>query len=178
MPLHQHVNKKSDYDMMMTPQYTQWTSWLNCIKLYQIMGNSIGLKGLNLIKSYFWIEPPANKVMYTLIIAMSSLFEGLAKNWQHQGLSQKWSGLESPSWIYSKIIMSYRCVSDCRSRGREFNFGPVPYFPGDQSWNNFYSHSPPFGWFIQEGLLSVTSESMCTKYWLTACSSLPRKKCC
>ena len=29
----------------------------------------------------------------------------------------------------------------------------------------------------QEGLLSVTSESMCTKYWLTACSSLPRKKC-
>ena len=25
--------------------------------------------------------------------------------------------------------------------------------------------------------LSVTSESMCTKYWLTACSSLLRKKC-
>ena len=25
--------------------------------------------------------------------------------------------------------------------------------------------------------LSVTSESMCTKYWLTACSSLPWKKC-
>ena len=24
--------------------------------------------------------------------------------------------------------------------------------------------------------LSVTSESMCTKYWLTACSSMPRKK--
>ena len=31
--------------------------------------------------------------------------------------------------------------------------------------------------FIQEGLLSVTSESMCTNYWLTACSSLPRKMC-
>ena len=30
---------------------------------------------------------------------------------------------------------------------------------------------------IQEGLLSVTSKSMCAKYWLTACSSLPRKKC-
>ena len=30
---------------------------------------------------------------------------------------------------------------------------------------------------IQEGLLSVTSQSMCMKYWLTACSSLPRKKC-
>ena len=30
---------------------------------------------------------------------------------------------------------------------------------------------------IQEGLLLVTSESMCTKYWLAAKSSLPRKKC-
>ena len=29
---------------------------------------------------------------------------------------------------------------------------------------------------IQEGLLSVTSESMCTNYWLTACSSLLRIK--
>ena len=47
---------------------------------------------------------------------------------------------------------------------------------GDWSWNNFYDHSPPFRWIIHEGLLSVTSESMCTNYWLTACSSLPRKK--
>ena len=30
---------------------------------------------------------------------------------------------------------------------------------------------------FQEGLLSVTSESMSTKYWLTSKSSLPRKKC-
>ena len=30
---------------------------------------------------------------------------------------------------------------------------------------------------IQEGLLSVTSKCMCTKYWLTACSTLARKKC-
>ena len=51
-----------------------------------------------------------------------------------------------------------------------------PYFREDWLWNNFYGHSPPFHWIIQEGLLSVTSESMCTKYWLTACSSLPRKK--
>ena len=33
------------------------------------------------------------------------------------------------------------------------------------SWKNFYSHSPPFRWIIQEGLLSVTSESKCTNYW-------------
>ena len=74
-------------------------------------------------------------------------------------------------------VFDYRCVSDCRSRGCEFDPGPVPYFRGDWSWYDFYGHSPPFRWFIQEGLLSVTSESMCTNYWLTACSSLPRKKC-
>ena len=73
-------------------------------------------------------------------------------------------------------VSGYRCVSDCRSRGREFDPGPVPYFRGNWSWNDFYGHSPTFRWFIQEGLLSVTSESMCTNYWLTACSSLPRKK--
>ena len=72
-------------------------------------------------------------------------------------------------------VSGYRCVSDCRSRGREFDPGPVPYFRGDWSWNDFYGHSSPFRWFIQEGLLSVTSESMSTNYWLTACSSLPRK---
>ena len=66
-------------------------------------------------------------------------------------------------------------MSDCRTRGGEFDPGPVPYFRGDWSWNNFYGHSPLFRWFIQEGLLSVTSESMCTNYWLTTCSSLPRK---
>ena len=27
-------------------------------------------------------------------------------------------------------------------------------------------------------LAIITSESMCTNYWLTACSSMPRKKCC
>ena len=74
-------------------------------------------------------------------------------------------------------VSGYRYLSDCRSRGREFDPGPVPYFRGDWSWNDFYGHSPPFRWFIQGGLLSVTSESMCTNYWLTACSSLPRKKC-
>ena len=69
-----------------------------------------------------------------------------------------------------------RCEFDCRSRGWEFDPGPVPYFRGDWLWNDFYGHSPPFRWIIQEGLLSVTSETMCAKYWLTTCSSLPRKK--
>ena len=28
-------------------------------------------------------------------------------------------------------VSGYRCVSDCRSRGREFDPGPVSYFRGD-----------------------------------------------
>ena len=27
-------------------------------------------------------------------------------------------------------VSGYRCVSDCNSRGREFDPGPVPYFRG------------------------------------------------
>ena len=34
-------------------------------------------------------------------------------------------------------------MSDCSSRGRKFDPGPVPYFRGDGSWNNIYGHSPP-----------------------------------
>ena len=63
-------------------------------------------------------------------------------------------------------MSDYRCVSNCISTwSLEFYLGLVPYFCGDWSWNNFYSHSPPlFSWFIQEGLLSVKSE-VCT--WST-----------
>ena len=42
---------------------------------------------------------------------------------------------------------------------------------------NTYLHLSPFvtnSHIIQERLVSVTNESMCKKYWLTACSSLPR----
>ena len=42
-------------------------------------------------------------------------------------------------------ISGSRYVSDCRSRVREFDPGPVPYFQGDcRSWNiYFYDHSLP-----------------------------------
>ena len=50
-------------------------------------------------------------------------------------------------------------VSDCRFRDCEFVPGPVPYFQGDWSFSSLL--------LIQEGLLSITSESKCQKYWLT-----------
>ena len=58
-------------------------------------------------------------------------------------------------------VSECRYMSDCRSRGREFDPGPVPYFCGD--FLRPFSSLP----LIQEGLLSVTSESMCMKYLLT-----------
>ena len=53
-------------------------------------------------------------------------------------------------------VSGYRYMSDCRSRGREFDPSPVPYFRGDWSWNNLYRHSPLLCWFKK-------SESMCRK---------------
>ena len=45
------------------------------------------------------------------------------------------------------------------------------YFLNVMSLLSFFDFSSRCHW------LSVTSESMCTKYWLTACSSLLWKKC-
>ena len=58
----------------------------------------------------------------------------------------------------------------------EYLMNPILSWRLIMKW--FLRSFSPFRWFIQEGLLSVTSESMCTNYWLTACSSLSRKKCC
>ena len=47
-------------------------------------------------------------------------------------------------------VSSNRCESDCRSRGRKFDPGPVPYFRGNWLWNNFYGRSPPFRWSFKK----------------------------
>ena len=52
-------------------------------------------------------------------------------------------------------VPDYRCLSDCRSKGREVDTGAVPYFNRDWSLSNFYGHYPPFRRFIQEGLFTV-----------------------
>ena len=45
----------------------------------------------------------------------------------YQTSKVKFTGLRSAVGNMS----GYRCVSDCRSRGREFDPGPVPYFRRD-----------------------------------------------
>ena len=59
-------------------------------------------------------------------------------------------------------VSECRYVSNCRSRGHKFDPVPFTYFCGE--FLEPFSSLP----LIQEGLISVTSESMCTKYWLTA----------
>ena len=91
----------------------------------------------------------------------------LPKVWNRAGIELATPGSAVRLASVARHITDW-CESDCRFRGREFDPGPVTYFGGEWSWHNFYCHSPPFLWIIQEGLLSVASESMCTKYWLTA----------
>ena len=55
--------------------------------------------------------------------------------------------------------------SNCRSRGREFDSGPIPYII--ESDHEIISTVIILLPLIQEGLLSVTSQIMCMKYWLT-----------
>ena len=61
--------------------------------------------------------------------------------------------------------------SDCIYRGRKFDPGLV------EIDHEILSTVILFLPLFQEGLVSVTNESMGMKYWSTALSSLPRKKC-
>ena len=48
-------------------------------------------------------------------------------------------------------------VSDCRSRGHEFDPGLDTFFHGDWSWNNFSGHFPPFSW-IKKGCCQLQAK--------------------
>ena len=93
------------------------------------------------------------------------------KLWGKQNEPDGWPG--TPVWtgLRSTVgnVSDCRFMSEFRSRGHKFNPGPVPYIM-EVDHKTIFRHSPPFCGFIQEGLLSVTSKSICTK------SSLPRKK--
>ena len=67
--------------------------------------------------------------------------------------------------------------SDCRSRGCKFYPSPVPYFPGDLSWNNFYGHFPPTSdsrrvavsyerYYVHEVLVNCLIKLAQEKVWL------------
>ena len=73
-------------------------------------------------------------------------------------------------------VSGYRCVSDCNSRGREFDPGPVPYFRGDWSWKNFYGHSPPFCWMIHSRRVVVSYKRKYVHELLVICLFKPAQE--
>ena len=155
--------------------------------LFEYSGSLAWIKALTFLTAVKRLKFISAIVLQSKHLSSKKL-ESLAQN--RNGTSQGNISTKIPRWMTTHLnnctasndqssvgnVSGYRCVSECRSRDRDFDPGPVPYFCGDWSWNNFYSHSPAFGWIIQEGLLSATSKSMCTKYWLNVCSSLSRKK--
>ena len=98
-------------------------------------------------------------------LSLHILFEN--HSWHPVFLEHFINYLNQKPCLPGPVAQSAKCLateSSFRSRGCDFYPGLVPYLHGDWLWNNFYCHSPPFGWIIQEGLLSVTRECMCTKY--------------
>ena len=57
----------------------------------------------------------------------------LHKNFEHYWPAKKALTNSPVAGPHSAVgnVSGYRCVSDCRSRGREFDPGPAPYFRGD-----------------------------------------------
>ena len=125
---------------------------------------------LQTVLTQVWPDFAATECKFSPYIGASAR-QNLSLGFSTKQYSNQYPQLQRPRSAVGNVY-GYRCVSDCISRGREFDPGPVLNFRGDWSWNYFYGHSPPFRWFIQEGLLSVKSESMCTNYWLTACEKV------
>ena len=70
---------------------------------------------------------------------------------------QGWKYYTAPK-IKECNVSGYRCVSDCRSRGRGLDPGPVPYFRGDWSWNNFYGQTPPSADLFKKGCCQLQAK--------------------
>ena len=81
-------------------------------------------------------------------------------------------GIHCALWL-GPVVRSV-AMADCRSRGCEFDPSLIRYFCWGWSWNIF-KVTPLL--LIQEGLMSVKSKSMYTKYWLTALVKLAQEKC-
>ena len=80
-----------------------------------------------------------NKLLHTVHIA--SLNNSLNIMWRDAPSSEKYLHTHSdthtlrltgPSSAVGNVS-GYRCVSDCRSRGPDFDLGPVPYFRENRS---------------------------------------------
>ena len=72
------------------------------------------------------------------------------------------------TWLRSAVgnVSGYRCESDCRSRGHKFDTARSNTFVEIDHEIVSSVILLRLAQIIQEGLLPVTSESICMKYWL------------
>ena len=72
------------------------------------------------------------------------------------------------TWLRSAVgnVFGYRCESDCRSRGHKFDTARSNTFLEIDHEIVYSVILLRLAQIIQEGLLPVTSESICMKYWL------------
>ena len=118
--------------------HISWTIWLIFIKLHQTVS----------------LSEPMTQVCRLIEVNVTHQGNGI-----YPSISCRlhiWSYTGPRSAVGN--VSGYRCVSDCRSRGREFDPGPVPYFRGDWSWNNFYGHSPPSADLFKKGCCQLQAK--------------------
>ena len=96
------------------------------------------------------VPPPGKYVSTQGNGHLSGQVKGLLLSWSGKIEVMIGGGLENPGTLieyFHKFVLcihnitgprsavgnvsGHRCVSDCRSRGHEFDPGPVPYFRGD-----------------------------------------------
>ena len=66
-------------------------------------------------------------------------------------------------------VSGNRCESDCRSRGREFDSGPVPYFRGDYEIISMAILLPSAESFKKDCCQLQVKVCARSTNWLTAC---------
>ena len=99
----------------------------------------------------------------SLVLPTSGMKEGLSgilaetDRAKHQSLCLRDWGC---GYKYSAVGNMHGLTADPLHQGSPVRFQPGPIL--------FYVHSPPFRYIIQDGLLPVSSEGMCTKekVWL------------
>ena len=124
----------------------------------------------------YWHKSDFSAVM-CLNRQVDSLVSRLRKTMQWESLSITFGNERPPHSIYlfrsaaaNMILYTWFLLKSCVSQSQSVTClatadpevvsepHPAPYFGGDWSWNNFYSHSPPFRLMNQSRRIVVSYE--------------------
>ena len=92
------------------------------------------MQSSNLLPHSLCLWPPCNNTKQKLVLLSMKTYvphpHHIYSNLIYMYLAEINSPVTGPRSAVGNVS-GYRCVSDCRSRGCEFDPGPVPYFLGD-----------------------------------------------